>query len=401
MQSRREFLRRSAFVSLSPVAPTFLTNVVSAGAEQVNGRRLVVIQLDGGNDGINTVVPYRDDGYEKHRQELRLAENDLIKANDNFAFHPRLRGVAELFEAGKLSVVHGVGYPNPNRSHFESTAIWQSGSTVETERRVGHGWIGSAVDATTSSGPHAIHVGDETLPVALRGRRCTANTISNPADLRLRMPFPLSPRIEETRLQTEASLSPPLNLKDFVTQCVTEAYASASELASTTRVDSAVNYPNSRLATRLKLISQMIKSGSAAQVYYTVQPGYDTHASQLPEHASLLSEFSRAVTAFMEDLKQSGLADCVTILAFSEFGRRVQENASGGTDHGTAGPVFLVGNQLLRSSIGEVSRLDDLHQGDLKYSIDFRSIYRSVLVDWLGLDCPAVLNGYPTQQLFS
>jgi uncharacterized protein (DUF1501 family) len=395
MRDRRHFLRTSAVVSLSPTLPTFLSNaaLTATHSRSDNGRILVVIQLDGGNDGINTVVPFKDEGYAQHRKELRLPENDLIKVTNDFAFHPRLRSASELFEEGRLSIVHGVGYPNPNRSHFESMAIWHTGSMDEELRRNGTGWIGEAISMRqTTSRPHAIHVGDEALPVALRGRRCTATTISNPTDLRLDLAGSVAhPKPSDDSDET---------LAEFLTKNVSEAYASADELTMATRSDANLRYPTSKLAHRLKLVSQMIKSGAVARVYYTSQSGYDTHAAQLPTHAALLGELSSSLKAFMDDLMESGLEDRVLVMAFSEFGRRVAENASIGTDHGTAGPVVLAGANLAHRSYGLLPKLTDLDSGDLKHTIDFRQVYSAVLSDWLDVAAPTSLQGFKSVELF-
>ncbi|MEM9659246.1 MAG: DUF1501 domain-containing protein, partial [Planctomycetota bacterium] len=317
-----------------------------------------------------------------------------------FALHPRLRSVSELFEEGRLSIVHGVGYPNPNRSHFESMAIWHAGSTAEERRHVGSGWIGEAVSMQTlAGGPHAVHVGDETLPVALRGRRCTAMSISGAEDLQLRLDIDELERTESA-VEDHALAKTNGSLSDFLTNSVSEAHFSAKELASATPGDATARYPRSKLGRRLKVVSQMIKSGAAARVYYTSQSGYDTHAAQLPTHANLLGELSSSLKAFMNDLKDSQLEDRVLVMAFSEFGRRVKENASIGTDHGTAGPVFLAGTSLAQRSYGQLPKLTDLDRGDLRHSVDFRHVYSAVLADWLELARPASLQGFDSLELF-
>ena len=393
MLNRRHFLKNSALVSLAPILPTFLSRAAAAatGTNNDNGRILVVIQLDGGNDGINTVIPFKDEGYAKHRDELRLPEKDLIKLTDEFAFHPRLRSASKLFEEDRLSVVHGVGYPNPNRSHFESMAIWHRGSTDVETRHSGNGWIGDAISMRgADAAPHAIHVGDEVLPIALRGRRCTAVSISSPADLRL--------KLEGLSIQSPAKTDA-LSLTDFVTRSTAEAFTSAKDLASTMNEDASASYPNSKLAKRLKLVGQMIKSNAAARIYYTSQGGYDTHAVQLSAHGNLLGTFSSSLKAFMDDMQASGLEDRVMVMSFSEFGRRVKENDSIGTDHGTAGPVFLAGTKLAKRFYGKMPSLLDLDGGDLKHTTDFRDLYASIVTDWLELSGPATLRDYGMKSL--
>ena len=391
MFNRRHFLKNSALISLTPAIPSFLSKTVLGASQADNGRILVVIQLDGGNDGINTVVPFKDEGYAKHRKDLRLPEKDLIKLTDDMAFHPRLRSASELFQDGRLSVVQGVGYPNPNRSHFESMAIWHAASVEKEDRARGNGWLGEAISLEKlTKGPHAIHVGNEELPVALRGRRCTATTISSSTDLKLT----LSDLAVPTPMKLESK-----SLTDFVTKSVSSAYTSAKELADSTKEDTQAKYPDSKLAKRLKLVGQMIKSDAAARVYYTSQAGYDTHAVQLPTQGNLLGALSSSLKAFMNDMKQSGLEDRILVMAFSEFGRRVKENASIGTDHGTAGPVFLAGISLANRVYGESPSLLDLDNGDLNYSTDFRDIYSAILTDWLKIKRPTTLSGFGTEGL--
>ena len=397
MQSRRQFIKTSALVSLSPALPTFLSKAATAsiGANKNNGRILVVVQLDGGNDGINTIVPFKDERYVKHRKHLRIPKEELIKVADELAFHPSLRSVSDLFEDHRLSVVHGVGYPNPNRSHFESMAIWHAATTNENVRHGGNGWIGESLSMRPStSGPHAIHVGDETLPVALRGRRCSATTIADAADLQLRL------KLADTS-GVHVKSNPSTSLTDFLTKSVSDAYLSAKELGSSTHGSKALRYPNSELARRLQLVSQLIKSDAAARVYYTTQGGYDTHADQLITHANLLGELSSSLKAFMDDLRESRLDDRILVIAFSEFGRRVKENASFGTDHGTAGPVFLAGTHLAQRSYGDLPKLTELDDGDLRHGIDFRQIYSAVLTDWLEFRRPPVLKDFHFEGLFT
>ena len=393
MVNRRRFLKNSALISLTPAVPAFLTRTTLGAAQTDNGRILVVIQLDGGNDGINTVVPFRDEGYAKNRKELRIPDKDLIKLTDEIAFHPRLRSASELFNEGRLSVVQGVGYPNPSRSHFESMGIWHAASVDKEDRELGNGWLGDAISLQQlTKGPHAIHVGEEDLPVALRGRRCTATTISSPADLQLT----LSDLAIRDPLTSDAK-----NLTDFVTKSVSSAYASAKELADSTKNETTTRYPNSKLANRLKLVGQMIKSGAAATVYYTSQGGYDTHAVQRSSHGNLLGTLSSSLKAFISDMQESGLEDRILVMAFSEFGRRVKENGSLGTDHGTAGPVLLAGTRLAKRIYGPTPSLLDLEDGDLKYTTDFRDIYATVLTNWLDLRLPSTLSGFGTDNIFT
>lgn len=395
MFDRRGFLRNSAVVSLAPIMPTFLARLAQAEIHAGDqDRMLVVIQMDGGNDGINTVVPIQDEGYAKHRRELRLPEAELLKVSSEFALHPRLRSISQLFEQSRLSIVHGVGYPNPNRSHFESMKIWHAGSNDQELLQSNNGWIGDAFGSkpVQLGSPHAIHVGDETLPVAVRGRRCLASQVSSLAELQLR----LTPR----QLSEASRVDESNSLDAFVTRSASQAYATAEQISSVASSDPSVSYPDSKLGQKLKLIGQLMKSKIGARVYYALQSGYDTHAGQLPTHGDLLGNLSSSLKAFMDDLRQSGLEDQVLVLCFSEFGRRVEENDSIGTDHGTAGPVFLAGTRLANRTFGTQPSLSDLDDGDLKFGIDFRRIYAAIVADWLQLKLPPSLAGFQFDGLF-
>jgi uncharacterized protein (DUF1501 family) len=384
---RRDLLRRSALLSLSPVIPGFLARTAAATPAGGDARILVVIQLDGGNDGINTVVPFGDEAYNKLRRELRLPAEKLHRIADGLGLHPAMRGAADLLESGRLTIVQGVGYPNPNRSHFESMAIWQ---TARLDRGAGEpaGWLGKALDsAHASDGPAAVFVGEQSLPRALFARRAIATSFSDASDLALAIPPP--------PVSTPDPSSKPDDLAAFVNRTVTTAYRSATELeAAASRRGSGVRpYPGTELARRLELVARSIKSGAPARVYYLVQPGYDTHALQLPGHAQLLREFSGGLRAFLDDLDSAKLSDRVLVMAFSEFGRRPAENGSLGTDHGTAAPVFLAGPKVKSGLVGKTPALGELQDGDLKWGIDFRSVYATLLERWLCVPSEPILGG--------
>jgi uncharacterized protein (DUF1501 family) len=394
MLSRREFLHRTSLVSLAPVVPSLFGRIARAADAASDARSLVVIQLDGGNDGINTVVPFGDDAYGRNRDALRLETDKLHKLNDHVGLHPQMKAAKELFDDGRLTIVQGVGYPNPNRSHFESMRIWQT-ARLDAESRGDYGWLGRAMDteqgSRTPGQPGGIYVGPEQAPVALWGRRSEAATVSRREDATL--PFDVKQMIPASLANSSVKAADDLGL--FTTRQVLSAYAAADRLQQELKTggDPASNYPGSQLAEHLKLVSQLIHSGSSARVFYTSQSGYDTHASQLYTHASLLRDFSEAVRSFLNDLASKGLEDRVLVLAFSEFGRRVEENDSQGTDHGAAGPVLLAGRQTKGGLVGATPDLADLDDGDIKMSTDLRQIYATILTDWLGLDAASVLGG--------
>jgi uncharacterized protein (DUF1501 family) len=389
MLTRRALLRDSAILSLAPAVPGFLARTARAAAPGRDGRVLVVLQLDGGNDGINTVVPFGDDAYGRHRRELRLPTDKLLKIGEGIGLHPSMRPAADLLESGRLAIVQAVGYPNPDRSHFESMAVWQTARPGRPGRDV-PGWLGRALDAAGDArkDPAAIHVGTQNLPRALFARRATSASFADATDLALALPAPRAGSPEPVAAEGD-------DLKAFVERTVTSAYATAAELeaAAATGRDVSARYPESDLARRFDLVARSIKSGSPARVYYLIQEGYDTHAVQLPTQSRLLREFAGAVRAFLDDLGAVKLADRVVVMVFSEFGRRPDENGSLGTDHGTAGPVFLAGPSVKAGLVGKTPLLGDLQDGDLKWSIDFRSVYATLLNQWLNLPALEILGG--------
>jgi uncharacterized protein (DUF1501 family) len=399
MFSRRAFLRSAlggpSLLALAPTVPGFLAQTARAAAPLRDGRVLVVIQLDGGNDGINTVVPHADPGYAKHRRALRLPADRLLKLNREVGLHPALAGAAKLWEAGRLAVVQGVGYPNPSRSHFKSMAIWHTanvdlprgGSGEDVETRASLGWLGRALDGRprpADGAPAAAFVGRGALPVALRGRRSVAADLSRPEEL------VLAGRAYPKKAVTGVEGGD--DLAAFVRRSTLDAYASSERVARLLGTRGAARYPATALAGQLRTVAGLVKGGIGARVFYTIQGGYDTHFNQLGRHAALLGEFAGAVRAFLDNLAGAKLAERVAVLAFSEFGRRVEENGSRGTDHGTAGVVFLAGPGVKGGLVGAAPRLLDLVDGDLKMTVDFRRVYTGVLEGWLGLSAATVLG---------
>jgi uncharacterized protein (DUF1501 family) len=395
MFSRRDFLRASTLVALAPTVPTFLAQAARAAAPARDGRTLVVIELDGGNDGINTVVPFKDDGYARHRKLLRLPADQLLKINKEVGLHPAMGDARRLLEDGRLAIVQGVGYPNPTLSHFKAMAIWQSANVnlprqedVDAQTQAAFGWIGQALDGGSrpaGGAPAAQFVGSGSLPLALRGKRSVAAAISRPEDAIL--------ALEGGARSVAGDEMGGGKLAAFVRRSTLDAYTTSERMTRVLRAeDPGARYPATGLASGLGLIARLIKGGGGTRVYYTSQGSYDTHAGQLGTHATLLGELSGALKAFLDDLKAARLSERVLVLCFSEFGRRVAENGSG-TDHGTAGPVFLAGPQVKVGLIGEAPKLLDLQDGDLKMSVDFRRVYATVLEDWLGLPSKTALAG--------
>jgi uncharacterized protein (DUF1501 family) len=386
MFTRRSFLKTSSLLSLAPTVPGFLAQTALAARPERDGRVLVLIELNGGNDGINTVVPFGDEGYVKYRKNLRLPTDQLIKVNDRVGLHPELGGAGRLLESGRLGIVQGVGYPNPNRSHFESMAIWQTARLSPSKEE--RGWLGRALDGGTvpaDGSPASALIGMDPPPLALQGERSRAATLAHLDDLTL-----------ASDLDPRRIISPPHaggDVKAFVRRSMLDAYMAADRLQEAAHSkDSGAAYPATRLGERLRLVARLLKAGFGTRIFYTVQPGYDTHYSQLPQHANLLGELGGALRAFLDDLKSARIEERVAVLVFSEFGRRVAENGSLGTDHGTAGPVLLAGSRVRPGLVGQTPTLLDLQDGDLKMNIDFRQVYATVLEVWLGLPSRTALG---------
>ncbi len=388
MTSRRTFLthglRDSTLIALAPTLPAFLARTARAVEARKDERILVVLQLDGGNDGINTVVPLKDDGYAKHRRALRLPEKQLIRITPEVGLHPAMGDAGRLLESGRLVIVPGVGYPNPDRSHFRSLEIWHS-ARFDPLEHTGLGWIGRVLDGgppPRDGAPAALLVGPDAAPPAIRGRRSVSAALDRLDDYTLANGKP------------DVPAGPGGEQAEFLRRSMLDAYAAAERLESVARAGpSHAAYPESELARKLSLAARLIKSGLGTRIYYAIQRGYDTHYDQLPAHARLLEELGGALRAFLDDLAAAGLAERVAVLCFSEFGRRVRENGTRGTDHGTAGTVLLAGPCVRPGLHGAYPSLTDLVDGDLRMTVDFRRVYATVLESWLGLASKEALGG--------
>ena len=400
---RRDFLRSSLAASTlvsmgATIVPSFLSrSALAAGAgPAVSDRVLVVVQLLGGNDGLNTVVPFGMDGYSRHRRALRINANLVQKVTKEIGLHPSMGGMAKLLEDGRLAVVQGVGYPNPDRSHFRSMEIWESARLDPAQ--LDTGWLGRALDLSPSrpgEDVKALNVGGRALPLALRSKRTETPSLES---------------LEQYRLQLAGSTGEKRSARDaldqiarldrgddpllgFVRRSTLTAYDSSKRLEQVIKPSTTpTKYPNFPLARRLELIAQVVKAGFGTRIFYTALDGFDTHANQVGTHAALLTELSDSVAAFHKDLASAGQADRVALLAFSEFGRRVAENGGQGTDHGAAAPLFVVGPVAKKGLVGDHPSLESLDDGDLKHHTDFRRVYASLLENWLGIPAEPVVG---------
>jgi uncharacterized protein (DUF1501 family) len=429
-QTRREFLRRTVLGgALSWTVPTFLANTFAAlqaeaadkATQATTGRDatiLVVLQMAGGNDGLNTVVPFTNDHYHRARPRIGLKEADILTLNNDIGLHHSLTGFKDLYDAGRLAVVQGVGYPNPNRSHFRSTEIWQTASDSESFER--YGWLGRYFDnACAGCDPTVgVSVGRQ-MPQAFSARHPMGVSLDNPenyrfmAGKRARSDDAESMeesyrRLNEPEPEAEAngnsggtvsaisgSVRQAGSPLDFLERTALDAQVSSDQIRSiASRVSNLASYPGSQLGNSLKLVAKLIGGGLPTRVFYVSQGGYDTHTNQVGTQERLLKDLGDSVRAFVADMKGQGNLSRVLVMTFSEFGRRVTENANGGTDHGAAAPMFVVGEKLKAGLLGQYPSLAtaDLYRGDLKYTVDFRSVYAGVLEGWLKTRSEPVLG---------
>ena len=428
LHTRREFLRRTVLGgALSWMVPTFLANTFAAmqaeaadrATQVATGRDstiLVILQMAGGNDGLNTVVPATNDHYHRARPKIGLAESKVLKLDNDLGLHPSLTGFKELYDAGRLAIVQGVGYPNPNRSHFRSTEIWQTAS--DSARFERYGWLGRYFDNTCSGCDPTIGVSiGRQMPQAFAAMHPTGVSLDNPQNYRFMAggrsrPGEMSSTEESFRKlnQPEAesvensggtinALHGPVrhagSVLDFLERTALDAQVSSDTIRGiASRVSNLATYPGSQLGNSLKLVAKLIGGGLPTRIFYVSQGGYDTHTNQVNAQDRLLKDLGDSMKAFVEDLKGQGNLPRVLVMTFSEFGRRVTENANGGTDHGAAAPMFVVGDKVKAGLLGRYPSLApaDLFQGDLKYQVDFRSVYAGVLEGWLKTRSEPVLG---------
>lgn len=395
MKTRREFLTVSAgsaaLLGFSSSVPQALLRAAESKTAAKNDNVLVVIQLSGGNDGLNTIVPYADDIYQKNRFSLALGEGAVRKIDDYQGFHPDLENCSKLLESGELSIIHGVGYPNPNRSHFESMDLWHTAHRKTAQ--VESGWLGRVLDNHTKAGSlPGIHLGREDRPLALASNLVQVPSVKALDQFQLK----LGER-HFSKAELLKSISAPRETKNSLLDFVQSSTQSA--IATSTRIEKIAskmkensNYPQTTLARKLSTVAQLISAGLETSVYYITIDGFDTHSNQGPAHAGLLREVDRAVGAFMNDIREQGNSKRVLGMVFSEFGRRLKENASQGTDHGAAAPVVLFGGKLKSGLHGKYPELDKLDDGDLRFHTDYRQIYATILEDWLNTSSHEILG---------
>ena len=407
--TRRSLLGRGALlVSSGFLAPAFITRTAMALGTQATASSsltpdnsnliLVVLQLSGGNDGINTVIPFSDPNYSKLRPELGVAAGDVLHLTDSVGLNPNLVKIKALYDQGKLAIVQGVGYPNPNRSHFRSMDIWHSAAPDTFERS---GWLGRYVGACQCSQDNAlpaISVGDQLNTLFWTDTTLVPAVASIGA-----FSFLTDTKYKNDRTFQMQTLQNIYNqagnwsqYESLIRRGTLQALAGSDELQKVAAdYQSPVQYPtNNGLAAQLKLVAQVIHGNLGTRLFSVSMGGYDTHANQKTTQDKNLGQLGDAIEAFMQDLANMGQQDNVVVMSFSEFGRRVKQNGSNGTDHGTAEPMFIIGNKVQGGLYGTYPSLEDLdNNGDLKFSSDFRSVYAGMLKDVVGTDPTPILGG--------
>jgi uncharacterized protein (DUF1501 family) len=397
--SRRDLLRlgTSSLLACGAGVPLFGARtaraVATEPASRAKGRVLVVLQLDGGNDGLNTVVPFKDDDYRKARPKLQIAEKAVLKIDDRLGFHPALAGFARLLESRQLAIVQSVGYPNPSRSHFESMAIWHTAKRDAPQDAPG--WVARVLEASPplpGGDAPAIYLSIEAQqrPQALVGGQRHVPSLPGLEQFHRRLGIPDSAGAAAQRAALDRIAARehgrPGSLLNFVERSAWLSYESSARFDHLVAAGSSADYPLNGLGRRLRVIAQLIKAGLTTSIYYTQLGNFDTHAAQAASHYGLLFELGSSLQAFTADMVESGDGGRVVELVFSEFGRRLAENASGGTDHGTAAPLSLAGPAVTAGLHGPYPNLQDLDDGDPKLAIDFRRVYATLLDQWLA--CP-------------
>jgi uncharacterized protein (DUF1501 family) len=394
-------MKNMAVVSLGLGVPGVFakaTAVAKAEASAGTKRTLVVVQLAGGVDGLNTVVPYADGRYYDLRPELAVPETEVLRLNERAGLNPALLGIKGLYDEGKVAIVEGVGYPNPTFSHFKAMDIWQS---ADPEGKTRTGWLGSYFDKLVDGGGHPLSglSYGRSLPSAFESQKTTVPSVGSLDTFALQAPTAVATRREASLVQLYDAYRP-VNAPyaALLDETVDAALASSRELNAAHRTYSpAAAYPDSSLASGLQLLAELIDAGEGGEptplrVGHVMLGGFDTHTQQAASLTNLLTETSEALTAFWRDIEAHGHGDEVVVMTWSEFGRRVPENGQAGTDHGSAGPMFLLGNRVKGGLHGAAPSLTDLDNANLRYTTDFRSVYATVLESWLEASATDVLG---------
>ncbi|MEO7100701.1 MAG: DUF1501 domain-containing protein [Luteolibacter sp.] len=417
MKTRRDFLRSTVLgVSAAWTVPMFIERTfgqLHEGARDLaiqpttgkDGTILVVLQLAGGNDGLNTLVPYADDAYHIARPKLGKKEKEIIKLSDHVGLNGSMPFLASLFKEGNLGIVQGVGYPNPNRSHFVSTSIWE---TADTTNHSSTGWLGRYFDNACPGADPTVGISfNKTQPESFGAEKNPGVCLSSPELYRWIYGGGEKDQAEEFFANLNrpddddhdepndgGSIAMPAGGKvggitgegnlAFLERVALDAQMSSKKILElAAKHKTTIRYDGTPLARNLNLVARMVAGGMPTRVYYVSHGGFDTHNQQVNSHDRLLAQMDSALKSFFADLKEQGNDKRVVLMTFSEFGRRVSENASAGTDHGKASCLFVAGTPVKGGLHSTHPSLTDLSEGDIKHTVDFRSVYGTLLSDWL------------------
>ena len=391
--NRKTFIRTSSLAAASFLFPNFLSALTLPEAIEMNGKTLIILQLSGGNDGLNTIIPVKNDIYYSSRNQISIKEDQALLLTDEAAINPNLRYFKELYDNGELAVMNNVGYPEPNKSHFRSMDIWQSAS--DSNQFVNTGWLGRYLDEAChdcANPTQAIEV-DDLLSLAMKGENKKAIALKDPKKLYDNSQESLYRQLSADHHDHDHDLASYLYTTLGNTVNNSEYIFKESKAKSTDKT-----YPSTQIGKDFKTIASLIKSDINTQVYYLSVGSFDTHTNQNQKQNQLFKTIDEAVEVFVKDMKDNGKFNDVMIMTFSEFGRRVAQNASNGTDHGTANQMFFISGGLKKKGLlNQLPDLSNLNDGDLIHTEDFRKVYATVLKRWLNTNDHKILgkdNGY-------
>lgn len=383
-------------IAVGLTSPRWLSSIAQAdifrqaqGGKAAKDTVLVVCQFSGGNDGLNTIVPFNDATYYALRPTLGIAKEKVLQIGEPVGLHPALTGISELYKEGKVAIIQNVGYPRPNRSHFKSMEIWQSGGPECPK----HGWLGRHFDGQSATGPlnPVVALGLSTeRPRALEAQKASIPCFASLVDIQSMVGDPDAERMLRQIQGADAPMGSPLRVVQQANKAALDAMSELSKKLSTFTPKG--TYGNDPFGQGFKQIAQLVATSPQTRVVYFSAGGFDTHARQAETHERLLGQFGNGVLAFQREMEAIGKADKVMVLVFSEFGRRSHENASQGTDHGAAAPMFVVGKNVKGGLHGPLPNLGDLSDGDLKFAVDFRQVYGTALDQWIGGDSATVFG---------
>lgn len=387
---RKDFIQIGSLATASLLLPKFLKAFEKPGMVPIGNKVIVILQLSGGNDGLNTVIPVSNDLYYEARPGIGIKKDKALKLTDEAALHPSLQGFKDLYDDGSIGIINNVGYPNPDRSHFRSMDIWQTAS--ESNEYLTTGWLGRYLDAQCAScdkPTQAIEI-DDVLSLSLKGEQNKGIAVKDPRRLYGTANEKFFKEI--IKQHADDTHTHPAN---YLYKTLSETLSAADYIFKQSKLQpTSATYPKTNLGNSLKTIASLIFSNINTKVYYVSLGSFDTHINQIGQQQRLFTELNDAVQAFVKDLKANNRFTDVLLFTFSEFGRRVAQNASGGTDHGTANNMFMISGALKRKGlINPLPDLANLQDGDLQYKVDFKDVYATILNKWLNVNELKVLHG--------